>query len=111
MMAANVITLYRICWRNPPTPEDMMSNEALGRQLRDDTAELRRLWQGTSMFDSSSRARRLAKRNPWKGEAYIATIEFPLGRFPLEKTLSANHYTVWGNPHDMLKYVTHVEHV
>lgn len=63
------------------------------------------------MFDSMSRARRQAKRNPWKGNAFIATVQFPVGQFPVEKTLSAHHYTVWGDPRAMLECVTHVEHV
>ena len=99
------MTLYRIVWTDPPTVTDMMSNEALGRPLRDDTPELRRLWRGISAFDTLGRARRHAKRNPWKGNAFIATIQFGFG------TLRAGHYTLWGDPHAILDCVIHVEHV
>lgn len=63
------------------------------------------------MFDSLSRARQQAKRYPWKGDAYIATIQFPYGTFAVEKTLSSHHFTIRGTPDDILEYVTHVERV
>lgn len=63
------------------------------------------------MFDTPGRARRQAKRNPWKGNAFIVALTFPFGTFQVEETLGSHHFTVWGDPHDMLEYVIHVEHV
>lgn len=105
------ITLYRIVWTNPPTAEDMMSHAALGRTPRGNDPEDMRLWRGISLFDSIERARSQAKRRPWHGNAFIATLVLPVGVFQLEATRSRGHYTLWGHPHGILDYVQHVEHV
>jgi len=108
---SETLTLYRIVWTDPPTANDMTSNTALGRQPRGNDPEVLRLWRGISLFNSVERARRQAQRRPWHGKAFIATLVIPLTAFQLEQTRSDGHYTLWGDPHDILEYVRHVERV
>lgn len=105
----NVIIFYRIAWTDPPTMRDMLSQAALGRQPRENDPETLRRWQGISLFDSVERARRIGKRFPWNGNAYIATLAIPSGRFQIEQTGRRGHYTLWGEPHDILATVTDVQ--
>lgn len=110
MQDSEFVTLYRIVRSMPPTVEDMMSNEALRKELRDDSDEVRRLWAGLSMFDALERARKLARRHPWHGVAFIATVRFPASQFVVERTgKSRGHYTVWGDPHAILESVAGIE--
>lgn len=101
------ITRYRIVRSMLPAPRDTRCGQALEKEPRDDSdPDVRRLWSGISMFDSVGRARGLAQRSPWNGTAFIATVTFPRSRFTVERTRSRGHYTVWGDPHAMLEYVT-----
>lgn len=43
------------------------------------------------------------------GNAFIAELAIPVGRFPIEQTAAVGHYTLWGDPHDILIYVRCVE--
>lgn len=100
--------LFRITWNDPPTAEDVSSNAALGRRPRGNDPEVLRLWQGISLFDSEERARSQAMRRPWKGNAYIAELLIPADRFQIESTRGKGHFTLWGDPRDILKYVERV---
>lgn len=108
-MADNVIILYRIAWTNPPTLRDMLSQAALGKRPREDDPVTLRRWQGISLFDTAERARHVGKRFPWNGNAYIATLAITPGQFQLEQTGRRGHYTLWGEPHDILATVTDVQ--
>lgn len=109
-MAENTI-LYRICKTDSPTAEDMKSYAALGIPLRHDNPQARRLSRGISLFGSLERARKQAQGKPWLGDAFIAELEIPTGVFEIEKTGGREHYTLWGDAHDILRYVRRVEPV
>lgn len=111
MEQPSVIRLYRICWTDPPTETDMMSNQALGKRPRWPDSEALRLWAGISLFDTAERARSQAMRHPWRGRAFIAALDIPAGVFQMERTRSRGHYTLWGEPRDILEYVRRVEPV
>lgn len=104
-------TLYRIVLTNPPTVRDMLSHAALGRQPRDDRPESLRRWHGISLFDTIERARRQARGKPWLGHAFIATLDIPTTRFKVEQTGRRGHYTLWGDAHDILRFVSDVQAV
>lgn len=103
------VALYRIVRSNPPTLRDMMSNKALGREPLRPDPEVLRLWDGISVFDSATGARRQARQAPWRGQGFIATLLVPLEDFRLEKTRGEGHFTLWGKPHDILACVKGVE--
>lgn len=106
---AETITLYRIVWTNPPTVDDMRSHQSLGIPLRRNDPESLRRARGISLFDSLERARKQAQRKPWMGKAFIAELTIPAGRFLIEQTASAGHYTLWGEASAILRYVRRVE--
>lgn len=108
-MADSVLVLFRITWTDPPTVRDMLSQAALGKQPREDDPETLRRWRGISLFDSAERARSVGKRFPWNGNAFIATLTIPAGRFLIEQTGRRGHYTLWGDPRDILATVTDVQ--
>lgn len=103
------VALYRIVRSNPPTLRDMTSNKALGREPLRPEPEVLRLWDGISVFDSASGARRQARQGPWRGQGFIATLVIPPEGFRLEKTRGNGHFTLWGEPHDILACVRDVE--
>ena len=102
-------TFYRIVKTDPPTEADFLSYRALGIPLRRDTPELRRSWEGVSVYDTM--------------EAALAiVVQFPrIGRFIAELSLAENgpvrfeqtsvnprHYDLWGDASDMLVAVVRV---
>lgn len=105
------ITLYRICRAAIPTVDDMKSYAEMGIPLRHDSPEARRLSRGLSLFASFDRARHQALGKPWLGDAFIAELVFPEGTFAIEKTGGREHFTLWGDAHDILGYVVRVEPV
>lgn len=109
MSDSKTVVLYRIVRTNPPTASDAASIEALGRHPRGRDPEVMKLWKGISLFDSFQRAKSQAQRRPWHGDAFIATLELPTGAFQVESTRSRGHFTLWGDPHDILHFVQHVE--
>jgi hypothetical protein len=104
-----VLIFYRVVRTKPPSIEDFMSPESLGRVLTNPTAERRRLWQGLSVYDTETRARKKAIKVPLLG-AYIAQLEFPDQRIiQYERTTtSAGHYTLWGLPEDLRQAVVRI---
>ena len=106
------VVLYRVVWTNPPTVEDMKSHEELGIPLRNDNQETIRLSKGISLFDSVEQARKQARGKPWLGNAFLAELAVPIGQFRFEQTgKRKSHYTLWGKPHDILRYVIRIERV
>lgn len=88
---------------------DFTSNQALGRPLRRDTAESRRLWSGLSVFDTEVGARAMATRFPSLG-SFIAVLRIrPGATLRLERTTATQgHYTLWGDPADLLACIIDV---
>lgn len=110
-MADSVVLFYRIVLTDPPTIDDMRSYQELGIPLRRTDPESLRRASGISLFDTLERARKQARRKPWLGNAFIAELAIPIGRFQIEQTASAGHYTLWGDAHAILDYVRRVERV
>lgn len=103
------LRVYRIVITNPPTERDMLSQQALGRPLHSNKPELRRAFDGVSVFDSEQRARETAQRRPWQGSGFIAELHIPEGSaIRREKTFGQGHYTLWGDAAILLSYVVRV---
>lgn len=106
-------TLYRIVLKYPPTVQDMLSYEALGKTTPDPDSEMLRLAKGLSVYNTEQQARRKARGFPWKGNAYIAELRIPDDtHFVIERTThSQGHYTILAEPSAILAFVSHVRHV
>lgn len=102
-------SLYRIVVTNPPTTEDFKSHRAKGRPLRHPSPETIRLLDGLSVFDSEASARANAHRYPRLG-SYIAEVRIPDdGGFRYERSgTTEGHYTLWGDPAELLARVVRV---
>ena len=88
-----------------------MSQAALERVPRRDDPERQRLWRGISVYDNEQRARVVALRYPRLGP-YIAELSVEEGGLESERTtLSAGHYTLWGDPSAILGCVKRVVEV
>jgi hypothetical protein len=76
---------------------------------RRDDPEVARLWDGISVFATEAQARRRARSAPWLGSpiAELVIIEALPIRFD-RTTRSAGHFTVWGEPDDLLQCVRRV---
>jgi hypothetical protein len=100
---------FRLVRFNPPRFVDMLSKEALGEPLRDDTPENRRLWQGVSVYATEAQARRKGRVSPMLGR-YIARIELPDDSTVVSErtTTSSGHHTLWGDASSILTAITHV---
>lgn len=106
-------TFYRIVRSNPPTLDDVRSYEELGIEPRGNDPEASRLFRGISLYNTRQQARNQAAGRPWRGNAFIAELQIP-GDAPvtIERTgTRRGHYTLWGNPHDILALVTAVQPV
>lgn len=69
-------TLYRVCRRNPPSPEDLMSHEAQGKQPpRNAPPEVLESWERVSTLTTKGLAREIADEARL-GE-WVATLEVP----------------------------------
>ena len=96
---------YRVVHENPPSVEDVMSPEAIGEPFVHADPSRRRLWDGLSCYATEAQARRNARRFRSHG-AYIAVIRIEDGaRIRVERTLGPGHYTLWGDPAEILARV------
>lgn len=101
---------FHVVVRNPPTLDDFTSNEAKGRRprrpLSNDEAEL---WRGISAYESWALARRKAGISPWLGD-FVAELRIPEGSAIVARrmTLSRGHWTLWGDPAELLACVVAV---
>ena len=104
---AAATTLYRIVQSNPPTISDFLSGQAKGEQPRSES--LRWLWDGISVFNTTTQARRQALRFPILGQ-FLAQLNLPPDApIRCERTLrTRGHYTIWGNPAYLLRCATEV---
>jgi hypothetical protein len=109
MAAESPRIFYRVVETDSPTTRDFMSNEALGRQPKRPLSDRDRdRWRGVSHFDSQELAKFAAGRSPWLGK-FIATVAIPPG-VPIrrEQTYRSAHWTLWGEPADLLALVVSV---
>lgn len=101
-------SFYRTVKNNPPTRDDFLSYEQLGKPMPKTEEQIRR-WRGVSTFETLDQAWRIARVNRGQG-AFIAEVAIPAdGRITCERTgKSAGHYTLWGDPDEMVRHVTSV---
>ncbi len=94
---------YRIVLTDPPTLVDFMSNRTKGRPRR--AIESVEEWGGLSVYDDEERARETARKFPRLG-AHLAVLDVPPGA-PIrwQQTFGPGHYTLWGEPQDVLNCV------
>jgi hypothetical protein len=104
-----VPVFYRVVKSNPPTERDFLSVKALGRRLRHDTPQNRRIWDGVSVTATEDAARFLVEQYPQMGR-YIATLEVPEhGPIRYEQTTNdPDHYTLWASAAVLLDRVVSV---
>ena len=102
-------TFYRVVLTNPPTEEDFRSHKERGIALRRDTPELRRSWEGVSVYDTEEKAREVMQRFPRIG-TFIAELSIEeSGPVRFEQTTDdPNHYDLWGEPQVMMAAVVRV---
>ena len=96
---------------NPPTIDDVKSHHELGVVFRRPLdAEAMRLSRGLSVSDDAEKLRRMARVNPELG-TFIAVLAIEDdGPVRSEKTTKRrDHYTLWGNPSQILDCVERVE--
>ena len=103
-------SFFRIVKSDPPTVDDFVSAQARGRQPPASLpADLRRLWDGLSVYATLAQASRKARQSPMIG-AFIAELRIAPGssiRFE-RTTRESGHHTVWGTPSELLACVTTV---
>jgi hypothetical protein len=102
-------TFYRIVKTNPPTLQDFMSFEELGRRPRDpNDPEVLRRWDKVSVWEDERRAREWARRLPRLG-AYIARLDIPdTSQLTAEASGPAGHYSLAATAMELQQYVTSV---
>jgi hypothetical protein len=85
--------------------DSFKSNAALGRSLHQPhTSRRLDLWDGISVWDSIDAARGNSRRFPEHG-SFATVMDIVEGAFRLEKTFGAGHWTLWGDPVDLLAMV------
>jgi hypothetical protein len=101
-------SLYRTVKSNPPTRDDFLSYERLGKPMPKSQEQIRR-WRGVSTFETPDQARRIALANPSQG-GFIAEVAIPTdGRITYERTgKNAGHYTIWGDADEIVQCVISV---
>jgi hypothetical protein len=94
-----------------PTRRDFLSYVELGLPLQDDTEETRRLAEGVSVMATLQQARKRARQVPsLRGKRFIAEVHIPDGSaIAFERTTrTPGHFTLWGDPDEMLGCVVFV---
>lgn len=96
---------FRVVHDNPPTLADVTSPEASGEPFVHPDPARRRLWDGLSCYATEAQARRNARRFRSHG-TYMAVIRVEEGApIRVERTLGPGHYTLWGDPVEILARV------
>jgi hypothetical protein len=100
---------YRIVRTDPPTLRDFRSNEALGRKPKRPLSRFdRRCWRGVSHHETRELAEFAGGESPWLG-AFIATVVIASDApIEYEQTYRPGHWTLWGDPADLLAAVVSV---
>jgi hypothetical protein len=97
---------YRIVKADPPTRRDFTSRREKGLPPRGPELTRPQLWSGISVFDTPERARDVVRRTRMRG--LLARLEIPDDApIRLRKTLGSGHYTLWGDPEQLLGYVVY----
>jgi len=102
-------TFYRVVKTDPPKETDFLSHQARGVVLRRDTPYYRRLAEGVLVSSTLEAARSLARRFPAMGR-FVAILDIAEGGVvTFEQTTEVStHYTLWGEPRDILERVVSV---
>ncbi len=101
---------YRIVPYSEVTADDFLSHQAkglpAGRKAREE-----RWWEGVSAYDSLQAACRLAVERNYRHGRFIAELLVEeTSTITFRHTTSvAEHYTLWGNPADLLRCVQWVQ--
>jgi hypothetical protein len=101
---------YRILEGPMPRLRDFTSFQALGRPLRRQTPELLRRWSGISVYETEEQARAMAVWRPSIGR-FIAAVRIEEGApIRVEQTgdPATGHYTLWGEPSELLARVVSI---
>lgn len=96
---------YRGIQGPEPTPDDFMSNSALGNPPRGAELKHPELHEGISVFDTLETA--TERLQVVKKVTHIAEVD-PQGVGTLEKTLGPGHYTWWVDPQAAVQTVINV---
>lgn len=81
-------TICRIVSSNPPTDDDYLIYEQMGKVSPLDSERHLRMAQGYSCFLSLAKARSRAEGLPWCGEAFVTTYELSEDdHFELQQTV------------------------
>ena len=81
-----------------------MSNLVLGKRVPSDPA-LAELWDGISVQSTLNQARRKRRISPMLGQ-YVAVLRVPTdGSVRFQRTRGEGHFTLWGEPADLLAMV------
>jgi hypothetical protein len=90
--------------------QDFLSQQALGRRSpAPDDHDAWRVYDGVSVFDSPAGAWAMVDRYPRMG-SLLAVLDVPDGdeRIRYDKTRGPGHYTLWGQPQNMLDRVVSI---
>ena len=97
--------LHRIVKAAQPNEDDFLSQKAKGLRLRDDQYES--IWDGISVWETIDQARETAAGSRYRLGSYVAVLDVPeTGPVRWQRTTkSEGHYTLWGQPADLLALV------
>lgn len=99
--------VYRIIRHDPPTREDFLPPSLAGAVGERTRTIDPRLFTGISTFRTARQAAAVARRYPGLG-SFIAEVRLPPG-VRSERTLRRRgHFTVWGDPDELLDGVQRV---
>ena len=103
---------YRATKQAEARRADFLSRMAQGRATATSDAEVRRLEDGVSVYDDLEHLRGKARAIRGLGR-WIATLDIPDDAgIPIEKTLDdPHHFTLWGEPDELLRFVVLVQRV
>jgi hypothetical protein len=102
-------TFYRIVKSAPPTLQDFMSFQELGKRPRDpDDSEVLRRWDKVSVWGEEQRAHQWARLHPRLG-AFIARLDLPdATTIAAEPSGPSGHYSLAATAEELWRYVTSV---
>jgi hypothetical protein len=102
-------TFYRIVKSAPPTLQDFMSFQELGKQPRNpDDPEVVRRGDKVSVWGEEQRAHQWARLHPRLGR-YIARLDLPdASTVPAEASGPAGRYSLAATAEELRRYVTSV---
>lgn len=103
-------SFFRVVKASPPTLRDFTSNADRNRPIPPHLpVELHRLWDGLSVYDSLAGAEQKARLSPALG-SWVAELAIPAhATISFERTTrERGHFTLWGEPGELLRCVTRV---